>query len=104
MEAPLFARCRPLAAPALLAAEAAELGRVFQALADPHRVRILNLLVRAEGEPFSVGELVAALELRQPSVSYHLGLLTAAGLVERQRRGTFGFYRLAAGPWKAWPH
>jgi ArsR family transcriptional regulator len=97
MAAPLFARCRPLAAPVLALAEAAELARLLQALADPQRLRILNLFVRAQGEPFSVGELVAALALRQPTVSYHLGVLTAADLVERQRRGTYGFYRLAAG-------
>ena len=42
-------------------------------------------------------ELVPSLGLKQPTVSYHLKQLTQAGLVERERRGTFAYYRIVPG-------
>jgi ArsR family transcriptional regulator len=94
---PLFACCVPIARPALDDAEAVELERVFQALADRHRVKIVNVLASAGAEPVCVCDLVATLGLKQPRVSYHLKQLADAGLIECERRGTFGFYRLTAG-------
>ena len=89
--------CAPLAAPALDDAAAAELERLFRALGDRHRVKIVNTLLGAGGEAVCVCELVPALGLAQPTVSYHLKQLAEAGLVERERRGTFAYYRLAPG-------
>ncbi len=67
--APALASCTPLAWPTLSDAQAAQLERVFKALADRHRVRILNLLARAS-EPLCVCDLVlggpAARALEQP--------------------------------------
>jgi ArsR family transcriptional regulator, arsenate/arsenite/antimonite-responsive transcriptional repressor len=94
---PLFACCVPIVRPALDDAEAGELERVFKALADRHRVKIVNLLASAGDEPVCVCDLVSTLGLKQPSVSYHLKQLADAGLIERERRGTFGYYRLTAG-------
>lgn len=91
---PLVDCCAPLAAPALGDAEAVELERLFRALGDRHRVRILNTLLAAAGDAVCVCELVPALGLAQPTVSYHLKQLAAAGLVERERRGTYAYYRL----------
>lgn len=88
--------CRPIARPTLSDAEAADLERVFQALADRHRVKMLNLLVRA-GEDVCVCDFQAVLGLKQATASYHLRQLVDAGLVERRPRGTFSYYRLVPG-------
>ena len=95
--APAIAVCKPIARPTLSEAEAADLERVFQALADRHRVKILNILVRAGEEPVCVCDFQAALGLKQPRTSYHLKQLVEAGLVERRRRGTYSYFRLAPG-------
>ena len=73
-----------------------ELEQVFKALADRNRVRILNVLASADGA-VCVCTLLPALGLAQPTVSYHLKLLTDAGLLERDRRGRFAYYRIAEG-------
>ncbi|MBA3330264.1 MAG: helix-turn-helix transcriptional regulator [Actinobacteria bacterium] len=89
--------CTPLAGSSLSDAEARELERLFRVLADRHRLKILNLLMRAEGEPVCVCEFTPTLGLAQPTVSYHLKQLTGAGLLERERRGTFAYYSLKPG-------
>jgi ArsR family transcriptional regulator len=66
--------------------QAAELEQVFKAVADRHRVRILNRRVRASGEPVCVCDFEELLGLKQPTVSYHLTQLLNAGLVTRERR------------------
>ena len=88
--------CPPLTGAHLSDREAAELERLFRVLADRHRLKILNILVRA-GEAVCVCELTPALGLAQPTVSYHLKQLTEAGLLARERRGTFAYYRLRPG-------
>ena len=88
--------CSPLVRPTLTRAQAVELEQVFKALADRHRVRILNLLAGAE-DAVCVCKLMPALGLAQPTVSYHLKLLVDAGLLERERRGRFSYYRLVPG-------
>jgi ArsR family transcriptional regulator len=93
---PLIECCSPLVQPTLTDAEAADLEVLFKALADRHRVRILNLLATS-GEAVCVCAIVPAIRLAQPTVSYHLKLLAEAGLVERERRGRFSFYALAPG-------
>ena len=93
---PLIDCCAPLAKPTLTDEQAADLERVFKALADRHRVKILNLLLGAD-DAVCVCELVPALGVGQSTVSYHLKQLVDAGLLERERRGTFGYYRLAPG-------
>ena len=89
--------CAPVAGPALSDSEAGELERLFSVLADRQRIKILNLLASAEEDSVCVCELVPALGLKQPTVSYHLKQLAQAGLVERERRGTFAYYRLVPG-------
>jgi len=93
----LIACCPPLAVPTLTDEQAADLERVFKALADRNRVKILNVLVQAGEQDVCVCELVPALGVGQSTVSYHLKQLVDAGLLERERRGTFGYYRLAPG-------
>jgi ArsR family transcriptional regulator len=89
--------CAPVAGPVLSDSEAGELERLFSVLADRQRIKILNLLTSADGDSVCVCELVPALGLKQPTVSYHLKQLAQAGLVERERRGTFAYYRLVPG-------
>lgn len=76
--------------------DATDLERFFKALADRNRIRIVNLLAGTE-DAVCVCKLVPALRLAQPTVSYHLKLLLEAGLIEREQRGRFGFYRIAPG-------
>src|SRR3954454_8153078 len=83
--------CSP-GTPVMPPAAATELAGVFKALADPTRVAIVNRLA-AVGE-VCVCDLTAAFDLSQPTISHHLKLLREAGLVEAERRGTWGYYRL----------
>jgi ArsR family transcriptional regulator, arsenate/arsenite/antimonite-responsive transcriptional repressor len=90
---PLAACCAPLAAPTLSSQEAAATAALFKALADPHRVRIVNLLATSPG-PVCVCEFTAPLGLSQPTVSHHLKKLTDAGLLTREQRGQWAYYAL----------
>lgn len=94
---PLVACCKPIARPTLSDAQAVELETLFKALADRHRVKILNLLARAGDEAICVCDFTEPLGLKQPTVSYHLKLLTDTGLLEREKRGSFAYYRLSDG-------
>src|SRR5829696_3790153 len=76
--------CAPLGTPSLTDAEA---------LADPHRVKIINLLATSP-DPVCVCEFTGPLGLSQPTVSHHLKKLVAAGLLEREQRGTWAYYSL----------
>jgi ArsR family transcriptional regulator, arsenate/arsenite/antimonite-responsive transcriptional repressor len=94
---PLFQCCAPLGSAALTDGEAAELEQVFKALADRHRVKILNRLLAADGEAVCVCDFQELLDLKQPSVSYHLKQLLDAGIVEREKRGSFAYFSLTSG-------
>ena len=94
---PLVDCCTPLAEATLSDGEAAELERLFKALADRNRLRILNCLLQADGEPVCVCEFQPTLGISQPTVSHHLKQLVNAGLLEREKRGTFAYYRLTPG-------
>jgi ArsR family transcriptional regulator, arsenate/arsenite/antimonite-responsive transcriptional repressor len=86
--------CTPVAGSSLSEAEAGELERLLRAVADRHRLRILNMLVRAGGAAICVCEFTAAFELPQQNVSYHLKQLVDAGVIVRERRGRYSYYRL----------
>jgi ArsR family transcriptional regulator, arsenate/arsenite/antimonite-responsive transcriptional repressor len=83
--------CRPLDTPSLTDDDAEAAANLFKALADPARVRLVNLLATSE-EPVCVCELIAPLGLSQPTVSHHLKKLTVAGLLDREQRGVWAFY------------
>lgn len=93
----LLSCCSPLVRPQLAEEDAAELERLFQALADRHRLRVVNMLAQADGQAICVCDFQDALALKQPTVSYHLKQLTDAGVIEREQRGRFAFYSLRAG-------
>ena len=88
--------CAPLAGATLSTDEAAELERLFKALADRNRLLILNSLLEA-GEPVCVCEFQPLLGISQPTVSHHLKQLVDAGLLDREKRGTFAYYSLKPG-------
>jgi ArsR family transcriptional regulator, arsenate/arsenite/antimonite-responsive transcriptional repressor len=85
--------CGPVVAPDITEEQAAMLASVFKALADPHRVRIVNLLANAE-EPVCVCDFMPQLGLSQGTVSFHLKKLLDVGLLEREQRGTWAYYSL----------
>jgi ArsR family transcriptional regulator len=87
--------CPPLAGPEISPEEAATAAALFKALADPHRVEIVNLLAR-RGEA-CVCDVRAAIGLAQPTVSFHLRKLTEAGLLLRERRGVWTYYSVDRG-------
>jgi ArsR family transcriptional regulator, arsenate/arsenite/antimonite-responsive transcriptional repressor len=89
--------CAPLADPGLSDTEAGELERVFKALADRHRVRILNRLLQSGDEAVCVCDFEDMLDLKQPTISYHLKQLLAAGIIEREKRGSFAYFSIADG-------
>src|SRR3954471_3507833 len=85
--------CSPVAAPGITPDEAATLASGFKGPADPHGVRILNLLANAE-EPVCVCDLMPVLGLSQATVSFHLKKLLDVGLLEREQRGTWAYHSL----------
>jgi ArsR family transcriptional regulator, arsenate/arsenite/antimonite-responsive transcriptional repressor len=85
--------CAPLATPGLSKDQAADTAKLFKALADPHRVKIVNLLATSP-EPVCVCKFTGPLGLSQPTVSHHLKKLVDAGLLEREQRGTWAYFSL----------
>jgi ArsR family transcriptional regulator len=96
-ELPVIECCTPLAGSSLDAERAAELELVLKAVADRHRLRIVNLLLRADGEAVCVCEIQPLLGLSQGTVSHHLKLLVEAGLLARETRGTYSYFSLVPG-------
>jgi ArsR family transcriptional regulator len=85
--------CASLDATGLSRADAAATAQLFKALADPHRVQIVNLLATSP-DPVCVCEFTGPLRLSQPTVSHHLKKLVQAGLLDREQRGTWAYYSL----------
>jgi len=85
--------CAPLGTADLTDDEAAATARLFKALADPHRVRIVNLLATSDGAVCGC-DLEEPLGLSQPTVSFHLKKLADAGLLDRDKRGVWVFWSL----------
>jgi ArsR family transcriptional regulator len=96
-ELPVIECCTPLAGSSLSDERAVELETVIKALADRHRLRIVNLLLRADGEPVCVCEVQPLLGLSQGTVSHHLRLLVEAGIAARETRGTYSYFSLVPG-------
>ena len=90
----LVACCTPLTGSVIDAATAQKLAGAFKALADPTRVRLLSLIAAHEGGEACVCDLTDPVGLSQPTVSHHLKQLVDAGLVIREQRGKWAYYRL----------
>jgi ArsR family transcriptional regulator, arsenate/arsenite/antimonite-responsive transcriptional repressor len=85
--------CAPLAGNDLSEGEARATSDVFKALADPTRIRIVNLLSNST-EPVCVCDINAHFDLSQPTISHHLKKLTSAGVLQREQRGTWAYFSL----------
>jgi ArsR family transcriptional regulator len=85
--------CTPPGTPTVGETEAEEYASWFKALADPTRIRILNLLAQSD-EPVCVCDIVDHFPLGQPTISHHLKVLREVGFVVAERRGTFMHYRV----------
>ncbi|MEO3978418.1 metalloregulator ArsR/SmtB family transcription factor [Streptomyces sp. CAU 1734] len=70
------------------------LAKVFKALGDPVRLRLLSMIASRAGGEICVCDLTPAFGLSQPTISHHLKLLREAGLIASERRGTWVYYRL----------
>lgn len=86
--------CPPLASQPLSAEAADDLTQVLRALADPARLRLMSLVMAHPDAEACVCELTQPLELSQPTISHHLKVLTTAGLLAREKRGVWVYYRV----------
>lgn len=86
--------CEPVLASALSEAEAEDLAAAFKVLADPARLRLLSMVANAEDDEACVCDLVEPIGRSQPTVSHHLSVLADAGLVVREKRGRWAYYRV----------
>ncbi|GAA3796780.1 metalloregulator ArsR/SmtB family transcription factor [Streptomyces coacervatus] len=93
--------CPGLASAPLDDGRAAELAKVFKALGDPVRLRLLSMIASrgegGQGGEVCVCELTPAFALSQPTISHHLKLLRQAGLIDCERRGTWVYYWVLPG-------
>ncbi|MDQ3985657.1 MAG: metalloregulator ArsR/SmtB family transcription factor [Actinomycetota bacterium] len=87
--------CTPVLEAPLPDDEAVSLATAFKALGDPARLRLLGLVADGPGGERCVCELIAPLSLTQPTVSHHLKVLAEAGLLEREKRGPWVYYRVS---------
>jgi ArsR family transcriptional regulator len=86
--------CCPVLREPLEADEAERLAGAMKVLADPARIRLLSLIASGPGGEACVCNLVEPLRLGQPTVSHHLKVLHEAGLLDRERRGRWVYYRV----------
>lgn len=89
-----LACCRPLVGEPLDADTAAELAHTLKAVADPTRLRLLSLVAAHAGGEACVCDLTEPVGLTQPTVSHHLKVLVDAGLLTREKRGIWSYYRV----------
>ncbi|MHA7176916.1 ArsR/SmtB family transcription factor [Arthrobacter sp. Sr24] len=93
--------CEPSAHAVLNEVDAQESARVLKALSDPNRLRLLSIVKAGDGGESCVCDLTEPLDLGQPTVSHHLKILVEAGLLEREKRGTWAYYSLVPGALEA---
>jgi ArsR family transcriptional regulator len=97
----LAACCSPVTGGVLEPAAAERLARVFKALGDPTRVRLLSLIAASDTAEACICDLTVPVGLSQPTVSHHMRQLVDAGLVTREQRGKWAYYRLATDTLRA---
>ena len=86
--------CEPLLAEPLGAAAAEEMAAAFKLLSDPVRLRILSLVANAPDGELCACDLPEQLGRSQPTVSHHLTMLAEAGLLSREQRGKWAWFRV----------
>jgi ArsR family transcriptional regulator len=88
--------CSPLSREPLTQSEAERIAPLLKALADPARLRLLSLIASHEGGEACVCDLNDAFDLSQPTISHHLKVLHESGLIDREKRGVWVYYRAQA--------
>jgi ArsR family transcriptional regulator len=86
--------CGSVSGDALTDAQADELAAALKALADPVRLRLVSIIATSPSGEVCACDLPDSLDRSQPTVSHHLGLLVTAGLLEREQRGKWAWFRL----------
>src|ERR1700754_952384 len=86
--------CAPVTRAPLNEEQSIELARVFKAIADPVRLRLLSLIASHAGGEACVCDLTDAFDLTGPTISHHLKVLRQAGMIDCERRGTWVYYRV----------
>jgi ArsR family transcriptional regulator, arsenate/arsenite/antimonite-responsive transcriptional repressor len=86
--------CPPLAARPLSQAQAEQIAPLLKALADPVRLRLMSLVASHPGGEACVCDLNDAFDLSQPTISHHLKVLHESGLLDRDKRGVWVYYRV----------
>lgn len=89
--------CASTAAPAISVDDAERIARVFKALGDPTRIRLLSLIASGEGGEACICDLTEPVGLSQGTVSHHMKLLAEAGLVTREQRGRWAYFAITDG-------
>ncbi|MDV7197175.1 metalloregulator ArsR/SmtB family transcription factor [Rhodococcus kroppenstedtii] len=84
--------CSPLTREPLTTDWAGDLARMFKALGDPARLRLLSLVASHENGEACVCDISGSFDLSQPTISHHLKVLREAGLLDCERRGTWVYY------------
>ncbi|MFJ4099857.1 ArsR/SmtB family transcription factor [Amycolatopsis japonica] len=79
-------------------ADAGTAAKLFKALADPVRIRLLSLVRYSPGGEACFCDLAEEFDMPQPSLSHHLRVLVSAGILERERRGTWSWYTVVPEP------
>ena len=96
--ATIAAACPPLLQEPIATEDAEQLATALKAIADPARLRLLSLIQSQPDQEACVCHLTEPLSLSQPTVSHHLKVLLRAGLVEREQRGSWAFFRVKPEP------
>lgn len=86
--------CAPVLRGKLKKTDAEKLAQSFKAIADPARLQLLSFIAAQPSGEACVCYLTEPLEISQPTVSHHLKVLFDAGLLDRERRGTWVWYRI----------
>ncbi len=86
--------CSPVLGQVITATEAEWLAGSLKAIADPVRLRLISLVAAHADAEACVCDLTAPVGLSQPTVSHHLKVLVDAGILTREQRGRWAYYRL----------
>ena len=89
--------CSPVLGQVLDQEDAERLAAALKAVADPARLRLISIVTASDGGEVCVCDLTGPVGLSQPTVSHHLKILVDAGILNREQRGKWAYYRLVSG-------
>ena len=96
----LEACCPSTSEPAIAREAAEDTATMMKALSDSSRIQILAIIANSENNETCVCDLTEPLNLTQPTVSHHLSKMVSAGILEKEKRGTWSWYRLNLEAWE----